>query len=82
MTLLACAYLSVQYLLALGRSSFVWILGVGAALEVLVLLAIGARLTEVALALAGLQLTCAVGVLTLSFRTKARRAPPALPVAA
>jgi glycosyltransferase involved in cell wall biosynthesis/O-antigen/teichoic acid export membrane protein len=82
MALLACAYLSVQYLLALGRSSFVWILGIGAALEVLVLLAIGARLTEVALALAGLQLTCAAAVLTLSFRTRGRSAGPALPIAA
>jgi O-antigen/teichoic acid export membrane protein len=82
MALLACAYLSVQYLLALGRSSFVWILGIGAALEVLVLLAIGARLTEVALALAGLQLTCAAAVLTLSFRTRRRSAGPALPIAA
>ena len=71
MTLLACAYLSVQYLLALGRSSFVWVLGLGLALEVTLLLAIGARLTEVALALALLQLACAAAVLTLSFRARA-----------
>ena len=71
MALLACAYLSVQYLLALGHSSFVWVLGLAAALEVTLLLAIGARLTEVALALALLQLACAAAVLTLSFRARA-----------
>jgi O-antigen/teichoic acid export membrane protein len=81
MALLACVYLSVQYLIALGRPSFLWVLGAGAALEVLVLLAIGAHLTEIALTLAALQLTCAAIVLTLSFRTKVRRVPPALPVA-
>ena len=34
MALLACAYLSVQYLLALGRASFIWVLGVAAVMEV------------------------------------------------
>jgi glycosyltransferase involved in cell wall biosynthesis/O-antigen/teichoic acid export membrane protein len=71
MALLACAYLSVQYLLALGRSSFLWVLGAGAAMEVLLLLAIGARLTTIALALAALQLACALTVTTMSFRARA-----------
>ena len=71
MALLACAYLSVQYLLALGRASFIWVLALGAVAEVLLLLAIGADLTEVALALFGLQLACAAGVLALSLRNVA-----------
>jgi O-antigen/teichoic acid export membrane protein len=72
MALLACAYLSVQYLLALGRSGFIWVLGAAVAVEVLALSLIGARLTEVAVALFLLQLCCAVTVLALSLRT-----PPA-----
>ena len=73
MALLACCYLAVQYLLALGRSDFIWVLGPGVVAEVLLLLAIGADLTVVALALFGLQLACAAGVLALSMR----RAPMA-----
>jgi glycosyltransferase involved in cell wall biosynthesis/O-antigen/teichoic acid export membrane protein len=72
MALLACAYLSVQYLLALERASFLWVLGAAATMEVLLLASIGARLTEVALALMVLQLCCAAIVLTLSFRVAAR----------
>jgi O-antigen/teichoic acid export membrane protein len=68
MALLACAYLSVQYLLALGRASFVWVLAPAAAMEVILLAAVGANLTGVALALFCLQLACAASVLTLSFR--------------
>jgi O-antigen/teichoic acid export membrane protein len=76
MALLACAYLSVQYLLALGRSSFIWVLGVAAALEVALLAGIGANLEEVALALFALQLVCATVVLTLSFNTRVRPLAP------
>jgi len=68
MALLACAYLAVQYLLALGRSAFIWVLGAGAAAEVLLLLAIGADLTQVAIALSALQMACAAAVLALSLR--------------
>jgi hypothetical protein len=76
MGLLACAYLSVQYLLALGRESFLWVLGAAAAMEVVLLAGIGAQLTEVALALFMLQLACALAVLTLSFRSATARAEP------
>jgi len=69
MALLACAYLSVQYLLALGRSGFIWVLAAGAAAEVVLLLAIGADLTRVALALSGPQLACAAAVLAISLRS-------------
>jgi glycosyltransferase involved in cell wall biosynthesis/O-antigen/teichoic acid export membrane protein len=71
MTLLASAYLSVQYLLALHRASFLWILGVAAVLEPLLLRGIGAQLTEVALALLALQLVVAASVLTISMRSAA-----------
>jgi hypothetical protein len=48
MTMLAYAYLSVHYLLALRSVSFVWVLLVAAAAEVLLLIAVGPDLTEVA----------------------------------
>jgi glycosyltransferase involved in cell wall biosynthesis/O-antigen/teichoic acid export membrane protein len=70
MSFLACAYLSVQFLLALGQRWFVAVLGVAAAVEVLVVLAIGAELTEVALALFVLQLLCAAAMMTLSLRRR------------
>ena len=35
MAALACAYLAVQYLLALGRARFTWLLGVAVVIEVL-----------------------------------------------
>jgi O-antigen/teichoic acid export membrane protein len=69
MALLACAYLSVQYLLALHRRRFVGILAVAAVAEVVLLLAVGANLTGIALALAGLQLVCASCMLVQAART-------------
>jgi O-antigen/teichoic acid export membrane protein len=74
MTLLSCTYLCVQYLLALGRARFIWILAVAAVTEVLLLAGIGADLTAVALALFGLQTVCAATFLRLSLR----RAPARL----
>jgi glycosyltransferase involved in cell wall biosynthesis/O-antigen/teichoic acid export membrane protein len=68
MALLACAYLAVQYLLAIGQRGFIGVLGVAAAAEVGLLLVLGANLTGIALALFGLQLLCAGVVLALSFR--------------
>jgi O-antigen/teichoic acid export membrane protein len=68
MGLLACAYLSVQYLLALGRAHFIWVLGVAAALEVLLVTSVAPDLTGVALALFGIQVACASAVLALSLR--------------
>ncbi|MGH2822942.1 MAG: hypothetical protein ACRDLY_07990 [Thermoleophilaceae bacterium] len=76
MSLLACSYLSVQYLLALGRSGFIWLLGCAAAVELALLAGIGADLERVALALFAIQLGCATAVLTLSYRT---REPPLEP---
>jgi O-antigen/teichoic acid export membrane protein len=72
MALLACAYLSVQYLIALGRSEFIWVLGVAAVTEVALLAGIGANLTNIALALFALQLACAATMLGISFRGRER----------
>jgi O-antigen/teichoic acid export membrane protein len=80
MTLLACSYLSVQYLLALGRSSFIWVLSAAVVLEVALLAGIGANLEGVALGLFALQLVCAGVVGALSFRARVsplERGPPA-----
>ena len=69
MALLACVYLSVQYLLALGQAGFIWVLAVAALAEVGLLAWVGADLTGVAIALFGLQAACAAIILTLAFRT-------------
>jgi O-antigen/teichoic acid export membrane protein len=83
MTLLACAYLSVQYLLALERANFLWALAVAAVAEPLVLQAIGSRLTAVALGLLAVQLVLATIVLALGFRSAASpRASGAAPAPA
>jgi len=68
MTLLACAYLSVQYLLALGRSSFLWLLGVAAVVEPLSLIGIGAHFVGVAIALVLVQALVAASVVAMSLR--------------
>ncbi len=78
MALLACVYLAVQYLLAVGNARFIVVLGIAAAAEPLLLLLIGAHLRDVALALFGLQLALAVVVTTISFRSAAH--PDAAPV--
>jgi glycosyltransferase involved in cell wall biosynthesis/O-antigen/teichoic acid export membrane protein len=71
MSLLACAYLSVQYLLALERANFLWALAVAAVAEPLVLQALGSRLTAVAAGLLAIQTFLATAVLALGFRSAA-----------
>jgi O-antigen/teichoic acid export membrane protein len=71
MSLLACGYLSVQYLLALERAHFLWALGAAAIAEPLVLAAIGTHITAVAIGLLGLQAALATTVLALGFRSAA-----------
>jgi O-antigen/teichoic acid export membrane protein len=68
MVLLACSYLSVQYLLALGRWRFICVLAVGVVVEVGSLIGIGADLTAVALALLAIQGACAGVILFLALR--------------
>ena len=71
MSLLACAYLSVQYLLALERTNFLWALGAAAIAEPLVLQATGSHLTAVAFGLLAVQSLLAAVILSLSFRSAA-----------
>jgi len=71
MSLLACAYLGVQYLLALGRSAFVVLLALAAVAELGMLVAVGSGLTSVALVLVVLQLVLAPALLGLSARSAA-----------
>ena len=81
MALLACAYLAVQYLLALGKAAFIVILGIAAIAEPLILLVIGAQLRDIALALFGLQAALAAIVVMISFRSPAQPPPRAGAVA-
>jgi O-antigen/teichoic acid export membrane protein len=70
MSLLACSYLSVQYLLAMGKASFLFVLAAGVVAEVVLLLLIGDDLTAIALALLGIQAVCATTILTLAMRQR------------
>jgi O-antigen/teichoic acid export membrane protein len=78
MSLLACAYLSVQYLLAMGRTAFIWVLAVGLLAEFVALVLVGADLTSVALALVAVQMVCAAMMLALALRRQTRRTGEAL----
>jgi O-antigen/teichoic acid export membrane protein len=81
-SLLAAAYLSVQYLLALERASFLSVLAVAAVAEPLVLLGIGSHITALAIGLLGVQLILAAAILPLGFRSAASRRPSDAPAAA
>jgi glycosyltransferase involved in cell wall biosynthesis/O-antigen/teichoic acid export membrane protein len=71
MSLLAWAYLSVQYLLALGRVSFVILLALAPPVELALLLAVGASLTDVATVMVGLQCVLAPAVFAIVLRSAA-----------
>ena len=75
MSLLACAFLAVQYLLGLRRVGFLVLLGAAALCEPPAVIAASGSLTSVALTLAGVQLALAAGLLTVCFR--GARAPAA-----
>ena len=76
MVLLACTYLSVQYLLALHRYRFTWVLAAAMVIEVAALVAIGDDLTRVAMALMVVQALCAAGVLFLALRPRPASVAP------
>jgi O-antigen/teichoic acid export membrane protein len=76
MSLLAFAYLSVQYLLAMGRATFIWVLGAAIVVEVVALIGIGADLTAVAIALSTVQVFCAGTVLMMALRQSTPSAEP------
>jgi glycosyltransferase involved in cell wall biosynthesis/O-antigen/teichoic acid export membrane protein len=70
MTLLAVAYLTVQYMVALGELKFVWVLGVVAIVEPFLLTAGDFTLLSFATVVLGLQLVAASAVLALGLRTR------------
>jgi glycosyltransferase involved in cell wall biosynthesis/O-antigen/teichoic acid export membrane protein len=75
MTLLAVAYLTVQYMLALGRTSFLWVLGIVAVIEPFLLSATTMGVMEYATIVLGLQCVAAVGVLALGLRARSAFTP-------
>jgi glycosyltransferase involved in cell wall biosynthesis/O-antigen/teichoic acid export membrane protein len=77
MTLLAVAYLTVQYMVALGELKFVWVLGVVAIVEPFLLSAGDFTLLSFATGVVGLQLVAASAVLALGLRTRRPVAPTA-----
>jgi O-antigen/teichoic acid export membrane protein len=72
MTLLAVTYLTVQYQLALGRKTFLFLLATGALIEPLLLWLVGGQFIQIALALVGLQLLLGSCLLGLSLRPSRR----------
>jgi glycosyltransferase involved in cell wall biosynthesis/O-antigen/teichoic acid export membrane protein len=73
MTLLAVAYLAVQYMLALRQTGFLWVLGVVAIAEPFLLTAGDFGLVSFAGVVLALQFSAASGAVTLALRR--RRAP-------
>jgi glycosyltransferase involved in cell wall biosynthesis/O-antigen/teichoic acid export membrane protein len=72
MTLLAVAYLTVQYMLALGEARFLWVLGVIAIIEPFLLSAGNPSLLGFATIVLGLQCVAASGVLALGWRARVK----------
>ena len=77
MALLACAYLAVQYLLALERANFLIILGLAAAAELVLLPIVGVVPTNVALLVVALQLAMLPAFFGLVTRSSWRGPPQA-----
>jgi O-antigen/teichoic acid export membrane protein len=72
MTLLTTTYLAVQYLLAVGRRAFLWVLGAVAATEPIVLIATDLSLLGFAVVVLAIQAVAAVGVIGLGMWRGAR----------
>lgn len=84
MALLGCGYLAVQYLLALGRRTFILLLAIAATVELIVLPRVGAssgvaapsvQLLDVALVLLALQVTLATTLLWTAARARRAQRP-------
>jgi O-antigen/teichoic acid export membrane protein len=73
MTLLAVAYLTVQYMLALGETRFLWVLGVVAIAEPILLTAGSAGIVAFAATVFGVQCVAASSVLALGLTARRRR---------
>ena len=76
MTLLAITYLATQYLIALGRRGFLWVLAPVAVAEPIVLFAGDYSLVTFALIVLGVQAASMTGLMILGFRGR-RTAVPA-----
>ena len=79
MTVLAIAYLTVQYMLALGESRFLWVLAVVALAEPIVLSSAHVGLVPFASIVLGLQCLAATGVLAVGWRSYGWVTAPARP---
>jgi O-antigen/teichoic acid export membrane protein len=79
MTLLAIAYLTVQFMIALGQVRFLWVLGAVAAGEMTLLFAGRFSITGFAAVVAVMQLLAAGSVLVMASRAWPGRAAPSSP---
>ena len=82
MTLLAATYLTVQYLIALGSTRYLWVLGIVALAEPFVLAAGDFTLYSYAFAVLVLQAIACAGVVLLGVRTQVPLAGAARPAPA
>jgi O-antigen/teichoic acid export membrane protein len=73
MTLLAVAYLTVQYMVALGETRFLWVLGVVAVAEPFLLTAGHAGIVDFATIVFGVQCVAASSILSLGLTARRRR---------
>ena len=73
MTLLAVAYLTVQYMIALGETRFLWVLGLVAIAEPILLTAGNAGIVAFATTVFGVQCVAASSVLALGLTARRRR---------
>jgi O-antigen/teichoic acid export membrane protein len=73
MTLLAVAYLTVQYMVALGETRFLWVLGVVAVAEPFLLTAGHAGIVDFATIVFGVQCVAASSILALGLTARRRR---------
>jgi O-antigen/teichoic acid export membrane protein len=71
MSLLACVYLVVQFLLGMHRWRFLPLLAAASALEPAILSTMGSDLNAIALSIAGLELVLFAALLTLALRSTA-----------
>lgn len=76
MTLLAVAYLTVQYMIALRATRFLWVLGAVAVAEVAILFAGDFGLVGFAAIVLGVQVLAAAGMLLLGLRALPRPSRP------
>src|SRR5436305_116542 len=77
MSMLALTYLATQYQLALHHSRFLVLLATAGVAQPLIMVAVGAKLTALALALLGLQVALAAAMLTLDLRKRETVQPDA-----